>query len=205
MTFKKKTIISLFAISGTFVLAIMLVVGIFAISNVSVKTNMSVTYTSNVVGATYSLRYSNGSASYTYVERDISINSAGSNPSVTTSDISNDYTQLDTTNTYCTWCWEFKNTGTNAFTASLTYQDTEIADVSMTIKIYSTTGTSTPLDINFSSVVLGNLTYFDNITISSGSTMYFYVKYVLNTNSQYAELSGNFNWTLTAVEPTTAE
>ncbi len=202
MTFKKKTMVSLCMVAITFVLAIFGVVGIFAISNVKVVTNMSVTYTSNVVGAMYGLSYSNRSSAFSYIERDVSLSSAGSNDVVvTSSDMSNDYTQLDTTsNTYCIWRWEFKNTGSNPFTATLVYEDTGVGDVSLTINRKSSTSSSAGSLSGIGTTSLGSQTYFDNVTVNAGTTMYFFVQFTIDTKTQYAEFSGKFSWTLAVAE-----
>ncbi len=207
MTFKKKTMVSLCMVAITFVLAIFGVVGIFAISNVKVVTNMSVTYTSNVVGATYGLSYNNYKVNgainraYTYVEADVSLSSVGSNPLVTTTNISNDYTQLDTENTSCIWRWEFKNLGSNSINATLTYEDTGLEDIGVTIEVCESTQDTTPNSYgSFASVSRGSQTYFDATIKPNTAMRYFYIRYTLNTKSQYAELSGKFNWTLAVAE-----
>ncbi len=205
MTFKKRTIICLCTISATLVFALISVIAVFAVSNIKVKTNMSVTYTSNVVGATYSLRYRDAVVGYTYIDEGVDISSAGEDPVVTTSQIGNEQTELGSSNNYGIWCWSFKNTGANAFNLTLNYEDADNRDRGINIAVLrNTRSDATSSNIN-TAVSLGSQTYFNSESLQPGSTAYFYVKIVLDANSQYAEMSGTFNWTLTTVEPTVPE
>ncbi len=191
MTFKKRAILTLCTILFSCVLATATVIVVFAVEQVGLTTNINVTYTSDVVGVRYGLKYKNSTdTGYTYLDKDVSLSSEGNAPAVATSDISEAQIVLNADNPYCIICWEFVRSGASDFTASLTYEDTGDEDGGFALAINSATNT------------LSSWNTISSISTRSGviSNYIQYFAYKITMNSKYEDVvfSGNFNWTFTS-------
>ncbi len=203
MTFKKKTVISVTTICLTFVFALASVIVIFALNNLSVTTNISITYQSTVAGAEYSFGYRNSDdagTSFTYLNQSVAIDSQGDDnkePFATTG-ISASQVELGEDNKFFILYWQIKNTGDEPFKATLTYTDGGDTDTGLTITKFSEISTTTLTDFTTINqpVSLGNQTYVSTIAVGKGEVLHVYVKVELASVAKNAIYTGDFAWNL---------
>ncbi len=208
--FKKRAIVLACIVTSSVLLAIVSVVSIFAVSTLSFKTNISVTYTSNVVGGWYSFAYKNSTdAEYIYLQEQVPFTATSSGvPSYQTDGITNDNVELSESNPYFILRWDFANMGGADFRCTLNYVDTGDADSGVTVGKYGNKYTSITTiadsgigtsvnDVGSKTVFNGYIVYGQNSTNTSyGMYHYgsFYVKVALSDKYVNGLYDGDFTW-----------
>ncbi len=208
MTQKKKAIVALSSMIFTFVVAIVSVVSIFAISSVSIKTNVTISYSSNVVGGIYSFGYKNATDDdYTWLDENVSFSEIGETQSFTTGSITNEDVQLSGDNPHFIMIWRIRNVGDAGINFTLNYTDTGDADTGVTV--YGRSGISDVYQsyaggTGFNNINLGTGQYFSGkmYTQSAANANYqrkycgtFAVKITLKDKYTNAIYDGDFSWT----------
>ncbi len=222
MSFKKRAIIMGLTIGMTFAFAVISVVSIFAVKNLSGQSaNVLVSY--NVVhppsdeeefyaGSVKFYYKRQGDSGYTRADNNIGFNKNNLSSYVTRS-LTNEDIELTEVNTYFILCWEISNNTENSvnyqgksFKVLLNYVDTDEADSMVTIR-FATKSYAPDVYANYPGAVgdssittsknLGSISYIADTVIDVGYTHFFYVKVTLKDKFEDAVFSGDFTWTIT--------
>ncbi len=214
MTQKKKAIIALSSLIFTFVVAVVSVVSIFAVSNATFKTDVTISYTTNIAGGTYSFAYKNSTdAEYIYLQTDVPfVTSEDDTPAQNSPGITNTEVELSQENPYFILRWDFVNTAYSHFNCTLNYVDTGDADygVKMGTNYYVDKSITNMADGSLSSgsASTGNKAIFSAKAVYGTNTANlvttyigqkygtFYVKVTLSDKYTNGLFDGDFTWTI---------
>ena len=187
MNSKRKVIVAMSAFAMLLLATVVAVVAVLAAQNVTVTSQIRVSYTSNQKAAVVTAKYqisggtaaNLGSGSITFDGTEASANAT---KSLTTSEVS--ITGLDSSNKYVDFIFTFTNPGSADYTATLTLPTT---NTNFTVSYTKATGTGVSSATDTSFKLAGGTT----------SPVTYKVRYTIADVSKDATLSGLFSWSLT--------
>ena len=189
MNSKKKLIIAFSAFALIVISGIISVVAVLAAQNVTIKSNISVTYTSHEVAGVVTAHYQVKNGTKTKLGGDTN-GAVSFDGSETGDDATEDMTNvtitgLSSANNYIDFIFTFTNAGSAAYTATLTAPTTV---TNFTTSVTKPTGASVSNVGDYKFTLAGNTT----------TPVTYTIRYTITEVAKNSSINGNFSWSLVA-------